>query len=102
MPQNHDPKILAEYSFMPHKVIRLSIGGLQSIKKRNGDNFGGFQKRLKRFEELEFYGNKFATQQTSPPQKQMEQTAYSNIWDVTPSRECSEVKPTPFNKSPPP
>jgi hypothetical protein len=39
---------------MPHKVTRLNIGGLQSNKKKNDG--GSFAKRLKRFEEKEFYG----------------------------------------------
>jgi len=47
-------------------------------------------KRLRRFEEIDFF-------------PRMEQTSYTNIWDVTPSRERSEVRPAIINtKSPAP
>jgi len=42
---------------MPHKVTRLSIGGLNGLKRRQ--NEGSTAKRLRKFEEIDFFGTKY-------------------------------------------
>jgi hypothetical protein len=59
-------------------------------------------KRLRRFEEIDFFGKKYQNKKFAQSPR-MEQTSYTNIWDVTPSRERSEVRPAIINsKSPAP
>jgi hypothetical protein len=42
---------------MPHKVTRLSIGGLNGLKRRQHE--GSTAKRLRKFEEIDFFGTKY-------------------------------------------
>jgi hypothetical protein len=74
---------------MPHKVTRLSIGGLNGIKRRQHE--GSTTKRLRKFEEIDFFGTKYQVPKITQSPR-LDQTSYTNIWDVTPSKDGSDVK----------
>jgi hypothetical protein len=74
---------------MPHKVTRLSIGGLNGIKRRQHE--GNTTRRLRKFEENDFYGTKYQVAKFAQSPK-LDQTSYTNIWDVNNSQDHSDVK----------